>query len=308
MARKSSESGSTAYKKIDDVLSSYEWYQQFKQRRMSQSDYLSQVLLHQQELLDKGLSEDQIHLSSRFSLNRDLFVANCLEALYHSHVIPTTSYPLDEFYAYAKVVESSFQHGGYFTYIFPEEAQLMFALTHILQPKAMLFLGSYYGYWAIWSIPALKKYNGKACLIDLDPNVLELSKKNMQQMDAHQYVDYVCDDAIEFCQQEKNQYDFIVLDAEGPKTGADPDLLDKAIYYPILSVSMDDLVSSGTVLFHNILLNNPIEDIYFENKIRDNFNQFKKLLPFIEQNFTHWSHYCSTEGVGVARFKRGTDK
>lgn len=142
-------------------------------------------------------------------------------------------------------------------------------------------------------------------MLDVDSKVLDLSKHNMQQIGGHQQMHYVCGDAIEFCQRERLDHDFIVLDAEGPKTGPDPDLLDKAIYYPMLDAATHSLTASGSVLFHNILLNNPIADTYFENKMNDNFNQFKKLLPFIEQNFSHWSHYDSTEGVGFASHKRG---
>jgi len=139
---------------------------------------------------------------------------------------------------------------------------------------------------------------------NIDENVLELSKKNMQLMNADKLMHYVAGDAIAFCEQEKLAHDFIVLDAEGPKTGLEPDLLDKAIYYPMLKAATVDLAEDGTVLFHNILLNNYLADSYFEHKIRDNFKQFEKLLMFIESHFSTWSHYCSTEGVGIARYKR----
>jgi spermidine synthase len=115
----------------------------------------------------------------------------------------------------------------------------------------------------------------------------------------------VNEDAIQFMAREKISHDFIVVDPEGPKQGPNPDLLDKAIYYPMVKAAHPYLANDGMILCHNILLSNPLrEDKYFEKKIAYNLDQFSKFLPFMTENYQAGVWYDTTEGVGVFTHKK----
>lgn len=291
--------GSTAYRKINRALKDYEWYNNFRLGNLDRQDYRGYLSAHMAELKLAGLNEDQIYLSSRFPLRVEETVNKILDELYQSGIIPSSDYPRNKFREFSDRVELRFQHDHYTSYIFPEEAMLLYALTHIVKPKTMLFLGSYYGYWAIWALPALEQFGGIAHLVDLDKNTMKLAERNIIEFGFEKHVNYWNEDVMKVIPREKIQHDFIVLDAEGPKVGNDCDLLDKAIYYPMLKVSDPYLTNNGIVLCHNILLSNPIRDEYFNDKITYNYKQFSKFLPYIQQNYAMSFQYETTEGVGI---------
>jgi len=297
--------GNTAYQKIDNALSHYDWYMNYRKNRLERSDYLKYLLQFKQKLMDTGLSEDEIHLSTRFSLNDEQTVDYILNDLRNRKMISSVDYPKDKFDLLAQKISQEFIHKSCITYIFPEESRLLYALTYITKPETMLFLGSYYGYWAIWATILLKETNGVAYLVDTDQHMLALAEKNMKKFQCDSVVKYINEDAIQFLAREKIPHDFIVLDPEGPKEGADPDLLDKAIYYPMMKAAHPYLTKDGIILCHNILLTNPIlEDPYFAKKIEYNNIQFSKFLPFMMEHYTAGVWYDTTEGVGVFSQKK----
>lgn len=297
--------GSTAYSKINNVLRHYDWYSGYLEGKTDSRNYLRTLLQHKTELILAGLNEDQINLSSRFLLNNEQAVDHILDDLLERKIIKSVEYPKERFDLLFQKVADEFMHATYTTYIFPEEARLLYALTWIVKPKKMLFMGSYYGYWAIWSASILKETGGVAYLIDIDRNVLALAEKNMAQFNCDSVVRLVNEDAIQFMMREKISHDFLVVDPEGPKQGADPDLLDKAIYYPMVKAAHPCLATNGIVLCHNILLNNlQVENKYFEKKIKYNFGQFSKFLPFMKENYESGVWYDTTEGVGIFAHKK----
>lgn len=291
--------GSTAFAKIHSVLQKYDWYQDYLQETINRNEYLKILLKFKQELMDSGLNEDQIHLSSRFSLNSEKTVDLILSDLQSKHVLASTDYPKEKFNALYQHISQYFMHASYTTYIFPEEARLLYALTYLMCPKTMVFLGSYYGYWAIWAAAVLMETGGQAYLIDIDTKVMELAEQNVKKFNYGSVLKLINEDAIQYMHREKISHDFMVVDPEGPKKGADPDLLDKAIYYPMVKAALPYLSAHGIILCHNILLTNPVqEDDYFKAKIAYNNGQFTKFLPLMKDNFAVGTWYDTTEGVG----------
>lgn len=292
--------GNTAFNKINHQLRHFPWYQDFLGNKISRASYLAEILKHQDTLMSSGLNEDQLHLSSRFPINAEQKVDSILKHLQMAKAIPTIDYPKAEFQSLFASRDQNFKHQHFTTYIFPEEARLLFALTHIMKPKRMLFLGSYYGYWSIWALAVLKKYGGEAYLIDIDEKAIQLSKENIQQFGYEDCAQFINEDVMSFINRAKIPHDFIVLDAEGPKVGANPDLLDKAIYYPMIAAAEPYLSKNGMLLCHNILLNNPIQDHYFEAKIAYNNDQFTKFFPYLKKHFSYTADFDTTEGVGIS--------
>ena len=290
---------SVMHKKMHRILSQYDWYNQFITGKIDRKNYLQCLLENKSGLLKEGLNEDQIHLSTRFPLSNEQIVDFILDDLQQRDMISSVDYPKQAFAALQAQVAAEFVHDIYSTCIFPEEARLLYALTHIRKPKVMMFLGSYYGYWAVWSAAILKETGGTIYLVDTDTRALALTEINMKKFNFDSAVRYINEDAIQYMAREKISHDFLVINSEGPKQGPDPDLLQKAIYYPMIKTAHPYLAKSGLVLCHNILLNHPIEDAYFEMKISQNQTQFGKFLPFMLENYQAGVWYDTTAGVGV---------
>ncbi len=41
-----------------------------------------------------------------------------------------------------------------------------------------MFLGSYYGYWAAWAVPAVAARGGRVTLVDPDPTACAVARRN----------------------------------------------------------------------------------------------------------------------------------
>jgi predicted O-methyltransferase YrrM len=250
-------------------------------------------------LTELGLNENQIKLIERFPSSEASFVDAALATLREHDLIATTSYSSDAFEAYRERVASCFEHAGRVTYIFPEEARLLYALAEITRPRRVAFLGSYYGYWAIWALPAIAAAGGRATLVDVNSDHVALARHNIERLGFGANAEVTARDAISYMHESAELFDWIVLDAEGPKRGLPYDETDKALYYPMARAALGRLRPGGILACHNVLLEHPNDDPYFANVIRNNERQFYRFLPLIEENCPRRVDLPSTEGVGI---------
>jgi len=256
---------------------------------------------HYRTLTEAGLNENQIKLSERFPINEVAFVRACLDQLQQRAVIEAVDYPSTNFDTAAAEIETHFKHDRHLTYIFPEEARLLYALAHITTPKRVAFLGSYYGYWAAWALAAMESKSDVA-LLDVDPSVGSLASENLMNLRRGNGARSITTDAIIFMNQADDEsYDWIVLDAEGPKCGLPYDQTDKALYGVMLEAALPKLRPGGLLICHNILLSHHNDDPYFANMIRNNKRQFYKFDQLVRDNFSATVTFPTTEGVGVYR-------
>lgn len=296
-----SNHGGTAFEFIEAALGDLPEYQDFRAGKISRSDYSDWIEVNADRLIDAGLNEDRRNLSTRFPLDDDRYVAEILADLDAAGVITGVDYPDGEFEQLAKRVAEHTDHGGKMTFIFPEEARLLFALAHRVHPLNAVFLGSYYGYWAVWALPAVIAAGGRATLVDIDPEVMALAERNFTALGFADSVDFVVADAIEYSRTELRDVDLCVLDAEGPKDAPDPDLRDKAIYYPIVEAATPAMTDGGLLVAHNMLLSNLTANRYFTGRIDYNEGQFAKLTPYLVEHYDVRRVYPTSEGVGVYR-------
>lgn len=285
---------------IDNILSDYSFYQLYCSGKISHEEYASQLDVHSDVLKAKGISESEVHFASRFPANAQSFVQDCLVDLLKKGVIDQIYYDEEQFNFYAKKMSITFDHDERCTYIYPEEARFLYALTSILKPKSVAFLGSYYGYWAFWSIPLLQQFNGQAYLIDINEDVNKIAQRNIKIFGYEPFVKVITGDAITFPNTSNETFDLIVIDAEGCKNDLDIERRGKRIYYPILKAALKKLRPGGKVIFHNILLHNFRYDPYFEHVISYNKIEFSKFLNLVSELFNLFLEYQSTEGIGIA--------
>lgn len=290
--------GGPAYHRIDAALHALPEYLAYRHGELSRADYCASVAGVPPETF--GLDVDQLNLSTRFPLDGRLFVREALNTLRERGVIPVTTYPEDAFDELWKSVDAGFDHAGRTTYIFPEEARLLFALAYIVAPATTVFSGSYYGYWAVWALPGIIDTGGRAALVDIDGDASAVARRNLAALGLAGPVEFVVDDAVAYGRQV-GPVDLCVLDAEGPKHHDDEDLRDKAIYYPITAATTPALRPDGLLVAHNVLLENLTENAYFASRIRHNLQQFTKWQAHLDEHYDVQCVLPTSEGTGVYR-------
>jgi predicted O-methyltransferase YrrM len=291
----------TIHTKISSALSTFPAFQDFSAGRLTRDAYVDILDGNEQQMAGFGLNRDQFHLSGRFPANEEAFVDGILADLHKQGAIPSTAYDKAAFTAFRRRVMAEFDPGEFSTYIFPEEERLVYALSEIAKPVSAGFFGSYYGYWAIWTMPALARSKGRAWFLDIDERVNKLGLENFTRLGFGPQVEFVTHDAVKFLESTATTYDFALIDAEGPEEHADPDYRKKYIYYPIFKACLPRLRPDALVAVHNMLLSNLSHDRYFQARIVINNQQFHKLMPFLREHFRVRTEYPTSEGVGVYR-------
>ncbi|MBA3938444.1 MAG: class I SAM-dependent methyltransferase [Planctomycetes bacterium] len=287
--------------KIRAALRDFPPHQDFRAGRITPAQYVAVLDAQEAEGARRGLNRDQFHLSGREPLDELAYVDGVLADLQRRGLIPTTAYDQAGFTAFRARVTAEFSHGDFTTYIFPEEERLAFALADIVKPTSAGFFGSYYGYWAIWALPAIARAGGRAYFLDIDPRVNDLGRENAAKLGFAACCEFITADAVGYLENSKTTYDFALVDAEGPEDHPDPDYRKKCIYYPIFRASLPRLRPQALVAVHNILLTNAVQDRYFAESVAKNRQQFHKFLPLLEQGFPLRADYATSEGVGVYR-------
>ncbi|WP_405936842.1 class I SAM-dependent methyltransferase [Streptomyces sp. NBC_00726] len=298
-----------AFDIIDRALREVPEYQAFRSGRLSRADYCSWLHTGALTAPEAGLTEDQLHLSTRFPADERGFTEHVLHTLHEDGLIGSVAYPEAEFDALRDRVAAGFVHEDRTTYIFPEEARLLFALCHILAPRRAVFPGSYYGYWAVWAIPGIRAAGGTATLVDIDPGTMALAARNLEALGLADGVEFATTDAIAFG-GTLEPFDLCVLDAEGPAPqhapeGTDPDLVDKAIYYPIMAATTPALRPGGLLIAHNMLLENLTDNRYFAGRIANNRAQYARFQEHLDAHYDSQRLVPSSEGTGIYRRNPG---
>jgi predicted O-methyltransferase YrrM len=290
----------TAYAVIDTALRNHVEYRNFRAGRMARADYSRWVESNFDELSALGLNRDKQNLSTRFPADDHACVADALSALAANGLVSGTEYPVDGFEEFAGLVAKKWDHGDRTTFIFPEEARLIFAIAHQVRPRNAVFLGSYYGYWAVWVLPAVAAAGGRVTLVDVDADVMALAERNITALGYAHLVDFVVADASEYA-RTLSDVDLCVLDAEGPLDAPDPDLRDKAIYHPHTRAISHALPRGALLLAHNVLLENLTDNAYFAGRIANNEAQFAKWSAHLDEHYDVHQVFSTSEGVGVYR-------
>lgn len=286
-----------AYDVIDGTLRAFAEYRSFRAGELPRADYCAWL---QKTAAVSGLNQDQLNLSARFPLDERRFVADSLDRLVSLGLLPDTGYPEEEFGLLWKAVQAKLWHGGFMTYIFPEEARLLFAIAHIVRPRTLIFPGSYYAYWAVWALPAIAKANGSATLIDIDRRAVAVARHNVEQLGMGNRVSFVDSDAIAYG-RTLQEADLVVLDAEGPKNEGPDELRDKAIYAPIMEATTPALRPGCLLVAHNMLLENLTDNPYFAARVAYNKAQYARFQAHLDAHYDRQCVLPTSEGIGVYR-------
>jgi predicted O-methyltransferase YrrM len=285
--------------RVEAVLEGLTCYGDFRAGRLSRAGFRAQLLAHEQYLLAHGLTEDQIHFAFRYPRDEEALVDRILIELLDRGALQRVDYDKAAFREHLARMRR-YDHDCYQTYIYPEEARLVFALADIVRPQHIVALGSYYGWWALWAAPALAKNGGRAVLVDVNPVSNAIAESNLIKLGFASFTEVVNCDAIEYLCSNGQEFDFVLLDAEGSPDDARPEYRDKAIYNPIVSALLPHLAQQSVLVCHNILLDNlMMTDPYLRSRSRSYRSQYGQFLNVVDQIFSVRLNCPTTEGIGV---------
>jgi predicted O-methyltransferase YrrM len=248
------------------------------------------------ELSAAGVPADDVHFAKRFPGAPARFVREALARLVRAGILRSDAY--DESAADAAAADAArYEHGGLGTYIYPEEGRLLFALADLIRPAHAVFLGSYYGYWAAWAIPALAAHGGRVTLVDPDPSACAVARRNFARHGAA--VRVVTATGQEALAAEREPIDLVVIDAELPRTHPDPGLRGKGVYRALLAAALPRLAPTAHVVAHNILLADATGDAVLAEVVARNAGELGPFLALAGRELDGFAELSSTEGVGV---------
>ncbi len=253
------------------------------------------------ELVAAGVPSDEVHFMKRYPRDPSTFVRDAIVRLAAAGVLPHAAWDdasADEAAAHA----AAYHHDGYGTFIYPEEGRLLHALAAVLRPRATIFLGSYYGYWAAWALPALARCGGRVVLVDPDPNACAVARQNLAPYG--ELVTVATATGAEFLHRTHARFELVVIDAELPRSHPDPDLAGKAVYRSLLQDALARSAPRTHVVCHNILLSDGTGDAYLARAAERNARELGGFRVLAATELDRFAELASTEGVGVGvRFR-----
>lgn len=286
---------------IDRVLARDPAYRAFRAGELDQAGLNALVDSMAEHLVAEGLPRSDLPFVKRFPADETAIVKQMLAVLAARGLIPSHHVPsrLHEELAHHL---ASYRHGPYRTYIYPEEGLLLAALVTICQPARVIFLGSYYGYWAQSVLPFMARYGGHAVLVDPDPRACAIARDNAEAFGLSQHLTVLTEPGELALVRLDERFDWAVIDAETPRDYPDPDRRGKAIYRPLLQACLPYLEPQAMLICHNILFTDRTGDPAFGQIIARNHAELDPFMALVAEHFD-FIELTTTEGVGIGRRK-----
>jgi predicted O-methyltransferase YrrM len=288
---------------VHRCLAECDEYRRFRAGGLSRQDFALFLDRMAGELTRAGVPAEDVQFAKRYPVSTRSFIDDVLADLARRRAIARTDLDPEQLRSIAATA-ASLDHGGCCTYIYPEEAALLAALTQIIAPRRALFLGSYYGYWAHWALPAIIAAGGRAVLVDPDPHVQAVARRHIDRSGFGGAVDLAVTTGERFLAGTRDTFDLVVLDAEAPRDHADPDQRGKRVYRPLFAHALPRLAPAAFLICHNILLSDHSGAGFFAQVIERNRDELGPFLALVEDALDDFVEYPSTEGVGIG-WRRG---
>jgi predicted O-methyltransferase YrrM len=285
---------------IDSVLRDEAAYRQFRAGRVGRSALAALLDGRAAALEARGVPASDVHFAKRFPASIDGIVAESLETLARSGVTPRADCPAALMDEVASTIRHRFDHRGQGTYIYPEEGRLLLGIAHAIRARSAVFLGSYYGYWAAWALRPILAAGGHAVLVDPDPIVCEIARRNLHRIYPAERVEIVVATGEAYMARTHDRFDLVVLDAELPRDHPDTARRGKGIYFHLLQAALPHLAERATLVCHNILFaDHSGADFFFDEVIGRNELELGPFKALVASEFDRFVELPTTEGVGV---------
>lgn len=120
------------------------------------------------------------------------------------------------------------------------QGRVLSMLSNMIQPKAILEIGTYTGYSALCFAEGLQD-NGKLITIDKNEELEEMVRSYFERSEYNKCIDYRIGNAIEIIPQLNEKFDLVFIDA------------DKANYVNYYNMVFDKVNSGGYIIADNVL-------------------------------------------------------
>lgn len=166
---------------VDGVLRDAPEYRGFRAGAQSRAEFAAFLERVRTQLVGRGVPANDVHFAKRFPVSIDAAVEHAFAELAPMGLAWPAGFPAVCARAAARIGRG-FDHQGLGTYIYPEEGRLLLAIALAFRPRNAVFLGSYYGYWAAWALPAIVACGARAVLVDPDPRVAEVARRSLARL------------------------------------------------------------------------------------------------------------------------------
>jgi len=235
----------------EKILSKYDFFNDFRAGNLSKDDYKAKMEENKSDILAAGIGDyDFFRMSRSVSGNREVIAM--LEDFKAQCGFADINYGEKEFRNYYDIIHPNYEDGGFGTAIFPEDELFMYAAAKLTSPKTMFMAGSYFGYWAIWAMEAIKANGGIATLSDINPDVMRVAEANMAKFGFSDNVVCTTDDAEKLLLSSDEPIDLLALDATGAWNDPRPTHRGKILYSTLLAAARHRLHMGSIIVIHNL--------------------------------------------------------
>lgn len=293
------------YDLAEAVLKDRAEFAAFRSGTLSRADFATFLDTVAVDLCRAGLPADDVQFAKRYPSSESAFVDESLLRLAAAGIIPTVDYDRAAFERAGAAARGQYQHGPFATYIYPEEARLLFAACDILRPRRTVVLGSYYGYWAYWAGAAIARHDGRIVLVDPDGRAQAIARQSFERLGLSRCTEIVEDTGEAYLAHGNEPFDAVIIDAELPRADVDPRQAGKGIYASLLEAALARVRPGAALICHNILFHDIARVEFFDRIIDRNQRELAAFLSLVSRCCEAFVECTSTEGVGIGRL-RGT--
>ena len=271
-------------------LASKEYYKDYLDRKIDSVQFYEAMIADASLANVEGFSQYNIKRISLTPPDDKMPTETITKYLLDNNIISKSSVEnmYDGFDEYREYIRKNYNHGEFFTCIYPEDEQLLYAIAKIAQPKTAFLAGSYYGYFAIWAMKTIKEKGGTFVLADVDSEVCELSRENFEKLGYGDNVNVYCEDAEKILSERTETIDMLLLDATGRWDDPRPEYRGKRIYGSFLKAAKHLLKKGSVIVIHNMEPENPemqvlVDELKAINAIGENYDTYNGLGVYYVQ-------------------------
>lgn len=242
---------------VEKILASKEYYKDYLNRKINSKQFEEAMRADTSLSNVAGFNDYNFHRISLTPPDEKLPAETIIGHLADNNIIPNTDGMYDGFDEYRKHIRENYNHGDFFTCIYPEDERLLYAVTKISPPKNAFIAGAYYGYFAIWAMKFVKENGGTMILSDVDNEVCELAKLNFEKLGYIDNAKIDCEDAEKLLLTRTEPIDMLILDATGRGDDPRPEYRGKRIYGSLLKAAKHLLRKGSVIVIHNMESENP---------------------------------------------------
>jgi len=237
---------------VEDIFSSKDYYTDYLNGKINSGQFCELMLADETLAKSEGFSKENIARIALTPIDDKLPAETIIKYLVDNRIMSACGNMYDGFDEYRTYIRGNYNHGEFFTCIYPEDERLLYAMANITQPKRVFVAGAYYGYFAVWAMKAIAGQGGMCVLSDIDEEVCALAKENFEALGFGNHANVYCVDSEELLLNRTEPIDMLVLDATGRPDDPRPEYRGKCIYGALLKNAKHLLGKGSVIVIHNM--------------------------------------------------------